>query len=152
VTTIADALALADGVHVARFNNGSWSITARGFNGTTPNKLLVMVDGRIDYSPLFTGVFWDLLDYVLEDVERIEINRGPSATMWGANAINGVVNIITRNARETHGTVISSDTKSGGTSATGAGRSARSHSTSTCSRSTTIACAARKRPRPDSSR
>ena len=110
VTTIADALALADGVHVARFNNGSWSITARGFNGTTPNKLLVMVDGRTDYSPLFTGVFWNLLDYVLEDVERIEIIRGPSATMWGANAINGVVNIITRNARETHGTYVSAAT------------------------------------------
>jgi iron complex outermembrane receptor protein len=110
VTTIADALALADGMHVARFNNGSWSITARGFNGSTPNKLLVMVDGRTDYSPLFTGVFWNLLDYVLEDVERIEIIRGPSATMWGANAINGVVNIITRNARETHGTYVSAAT------------------------------------------
>ena len=110
VTTIADAIALADGVHVARFNNGSWSITARGFNGSTPNKLLVMVDGRIDYSPLFTGVFWNLLDYVLEDIERIEIIRGPSATMWGANAINGVINIITRNARDTRGTYLSAGT------------------------------------------
>ena len=107
VTTIADALALADGVHVARLNNGSWSISARGFNGLTPNKLLVMVDGRTEFSPLFAGVFWNMLDYVLEDIERIEVIRGPSGTMWGANAVNGVVNIITRSARETRGTYVS---------------------------------------------
>src|SRR5688572_2920085 len=103
VTTIADALALADGVHVARFNNGSWSVTARGFNGQTPNKLLVMVDGRTVYSPLFSGVFWNTVDYVLEDVDRIEVIRGPGATLWGANAVNGVVNIITRSTRDTRG-------------------------------------------------
>jgi iron complex outermembrane recepter protein len=103
VTTIADALALADGVHVARFNNGSWSITARGFNGQTPNKLLVMIDGRTVYSPLFSGVFWNTADYVLEDIDRIEVIRGPGATLWGANAVNGVVNIITRSTRDTRG-------------------------------------------------
>jgi iron complex outermembrane recepter protein len=103
VTTIADALALADGVHVARFNNGTWSITARGFNGSTPNKLLVMVDGRTVYSPLFTGVFWNTLDYVLADIDRIEVIRGPGATLWGSNAVNGVINIITRSARDTRG-------------------------------------------------
>lgn len=106
VTTIADALALADGVHVARFNNGSWSISARGFNGSTPNKLLVMVDGRNEFSPLFTGVFWNILDYVLDDIERIEVIRGPGATLWGANAVNGVVNIITRHTRDTRGTLL----------------------------------------------
>jgi hypothetical protein len=107
VTTIADALQLATGVHVARFNNGSWSISARGFNGSTPNKLLVMVDGRTEFSPLFAGVFWNILDYVLEDIERIEVIRGPGATLWGANAVNGVVNIITRNSDDTQGTYAS---------------------------------------------
>ena len=107
VTTIADALALVDGVHVARFNNSSWSISARGFNGSTPNKLLVMVDGRNEFTPLFTGVFWNLLDYVLDDIDRIEVIRGPGATLWGANAVNGVVNIVTRHSRDTRGTLIS---------------------------------------------
>ena len=106
VTTIADALALADGIHVARFNNGSWAISARGFNGSTPNKLLVMVDGRNEFTPLFTGVFWNMLDYVLDDIERIEVIRGPGATLWGANAVNGVVNIITRHSRDTRGTLV----------------------------------------------
>jgi iron complex outermembrane recepter protein len=103
ITTLADALALADGVHVARFNNGSWSVSARGFNGSTPNKLLVMVDGRTVYSPLFTGVFWNTVDYVLEDIDRIEVIRGPGAALWGANAVNGVVNIITRHSRDSAG-------------------------------------------------
>ena len=106
VTTLADALALADGVHVARFNNGSWSISARGFNGSTPNKLLVMVDGRTVYSPLFTGVFWNTVDYVLEDIDRIEVIRGPGAALWGANAVNGVVNIITRHSRDSRGAYV----------------------------------------------
>jgi iron complex outermembrane receptor protein len=106
VTTLADAVGLADGVHVARFNNGSWSIAARGFNGVTSNKLLVMIDGRTVYSPLFTGVFWNALDYPLEDIERIEVIRGPGATLWGANAVNGVVNIITRHSRDTLGTIV----------------------------------------------
>ncbi len=103
VTTIADAVALADGVHVARFNSGSWSVASRGFNGVTSNKLLVMIDGRTVYSPLFTGVFWNALDYVLEDIDRIEVVRGPGATLWGANAVNGVINIVTRHSRDTRG-------------------------------------------------
>jgi iron complex outermembrane receptor protein len=103
VTTMADALALADGVHVGRVNNGAWAISTRGFNGSTPNKLLVMVDGRTVYSPLFAGVFWNMQDYVLEDIERIEVIRGPGATLWGSNAVNGVVNIITRHSRDTRG-------------------------------------------------
>jgi iron complex outermembrane receptor protein len=107
VTTIADALALADGVHVARFNNGTWAVSARGFNSTSANKLLVMVDGRIEYSPLFSGTFWNMLDYTLEDIDRIEVIRGPGATLWGANAVNGVVNIVTRHSRDTRGTLLS---------------------------------------------
>ena len=107
VTTIPDAIGLADGVHVARFNNGSWAISARGFNGSTPNKLLVMVDGRTEFSPLFNGVFWNIFDYVLEDIERIEVIRGPAGTLWGANAINGVVNIVTRTSHDTRGTLVS---------------------------------------------
>jgi iron complex outermembrane receptor protein len=106
VTTIADALALADGVQVARFNNGTWAVSARGFNATSANKLLVMIDGRTEYSPLFSGVFWNMLDYALEDIERIEIIRGPGATLWGANAVNGVVNIITRHTRDSQGTFL----------------------------------------------
>lgn len=107
VTTVADAIAMAEGMSVARLNSGTWAITARGFNGQTPNKLLVMVDGRNAFSPFFTGVFWNMLDYVLEDIERIEVTRGPGATLWGANAVNGVVNIITRHSRDTRGTYVS---------------------------------------------
>jgi len=103
VTTLADAVALADGVHVARFNNGTWSVTARGFAAVAANKMLVMIDGRTVYSPLFTGVFWNALDYELEDIDRIEVVRGPGATLWGANAVNGVVNIVTKNSRDTSG-------------------------------------------------
>jgi iron complex outermembrane receptor protein len=106
VTTIGDAIALADGVHVARLNNGTWAISARGFNQNTSNKLLVMVDGRTVYSPLFAGVFWNTIDYLLEDVDRIEVIRGPGATLWGANAVNGVVNIVTRDARQSQGTLL----------------------------------------------
>jgi iron complex outermembrane receptor protein len=78
----------------------------RGFNAATANKLLVMVDGRTVYSPLFTGVFWNTIDYVLEDIERIEVIRGPGATLWGANAMNGVINIVTRSAADTPGTSV----------------------------------------------
>jgi iron complex outermembrane receptor protein len=106
VTTVADAIALADGVHVARFGNGSWATSARGFNARSANKLLVMIDGRAEYSPLFTGVFWNMLDYLLEDIERIEVIRGPGATLWGADAVNGVINIVTRHSRDTQGTYV----------------------------------------------
>src|SRR5918993_5326234 len=106
-TTLADALLLADGVHVARFNNGTWAISPRGFNSNVANKLLVMIDGRTVYSPLFAGVFWNMEDYILGDIDRIEVIRGPGAVLWGANAVNGVVNIITRHARDTQGTLLS---------------------------------------------
>ena len=107
VTTLADAIALADGMHVARVNTGAWGITTRGFNGSTPNKLLVMIDGRVEFTPLFAGVFWNVVDYVLEDVDRIEVIRGPGGTLWGSNAVNGTINIVTRHSRDTRGTFAS---------------------------------------------
>ena len=107
VTSLPDALRLATGVHVASSDGHTWAISARGFNGTAANKLQVLMDGRSLYTPLYSGVFWDVQDTLLEDIDRIEIIRGPGATMWGANAVNGVINIITKSAKETQGTLIS---------------------------------------------
>jgi len=98
--TLADLLRLGAGLFVARQNGRTWAISARGFN-TSGNKLLVLVDGRSIYTPLFSGVFWDVQDLVLNDIERIEIIRGPGATLWGANAVNGVINIVTKPAAQT---------------------------------------------------
>jgi iron complex outermembrane recepter protein len=104
VTSIPEALRLAPGVEVARHGSAGWSISIRGFNsGDLANKLLVLVDGRSVYSPLYAGVFWDVQDTLLEDVERIEVISGPGGTLWGANAVNGVINIITRQAGDTLG-------------------------------------------------
>lgn len=103
VTSIPEALRLAPGVQVARLDANKWSISIRGFNGRFANKLLVQIDGRTVYTPLFAGVFWDVQDVLLEDVERIEIIRGPGATIWGANAVNGVINVITKKAADTQG-------------------------------------------------
>ena len=102
-TSIAEALRLAPGLQVARIDANKWAITARGFNGRFANKLLVLIDGRIVYTSLFSGVFWEAQDILLEDVERIEVIRGPGAALWGANAVNGIINIITRKARDTQG-------------------------------------------------
>jgi len=102
-TTIPDALRLAPGVQVAKFNANTWAITARGSNSIYANKLLVLIDGRSVYSPTFSGTNWDAQDTLLEDIDRIEVIRGPGGTLWGANAVNGVINIITKNARETQG-------------------------------------------------
>jgi iron complex outermembrane receptor protein len=101
--SLAEALRLADGLHVAQVFGPGWAISARGFNISTANKLLVLLDGRTIYSPLFSGVFWDVQDVVLADIDRIEVIRGPGGTLWGANAVNGVVNIITKSAAETQG-------------------------------------------------
>ena len=100
-TNIPEALRLAPGVHVAAIGNNKWAVSIRGFNGRFANKLLVLVDGRSVYTPLFSGVFWENLDVPLENIERIEVIRGPGASIWGANAVNGVINIITRSAFET---------------------------------------------------
>jgi len=94
---------MAPGLQVARLDSSKWAISVRGFNGLFSNKLLVMIDGRTVYTPLYAGVYWDAQDTLLEDIERIEVIRGPGATMWGANAVNGVINIITKPARETQG-------------------------------------------------
>ena len=105
-TSIPEALRMAPGLQVARIDSNIWAISARGFNGQFANKLLVLIDGRTVYTPLFSGVFWDAQDTLLEDVERIEVIRGPGATLWGANAVNGVINIITKNANSTQGGLI----------------------------------------------
>jgi iron complex outermembrane receptor protein len=103
--TLPDILRLATGVQVAQSGGRDWGITARGFNLTTANKMLVLMDGRSVYTPLFAGVLWDVPDYMLADLDRIEVIRGPGATMWGANAMNGVINITSKSARETQGTL-----------------------------------------------
>jgi iron complex outermembrane receptor protein len=98
---IPEALRLAPGIEVARIDENKWAITSRGFNGRFANKLLVLIDGRSVYTPLFSGVYWNVQDVLLEDVDRIEVIRGPGATLWGANAVNGVINIITKEAEAT---------------------------------------------------
>lgn len=105
-TSIPEALRLANNLDVARKNSHDWAISARGFNTELANKLLVMIDGRTVYTPLFSGVFWDRQNYLLEDIERIEVISGPGGTLWGANAVNGVINIITRSSSQTHGLVL----------------------------------------------
>jgi iron complex outermembrane recepter protein len=102
-TSLPEALRLAPNLQVARLDSGQYAISARGFNNAIGNKLLVMIDGRTVYSPLFSGVFWDAQDVMLEDVERIEVISGAGATLWGANAVNGVINVITRAAGLTQG-------------------------------------------------
>jgi iron complex outermembrane recepter protein len=99
---------LAPGVEVAQINTWSWAITIRGFNDRYTNKLLVMIDGRSVYNPVFSGVFWGMQDMILDDIDRIEVIRGPGGTLWGANAVNGVINIITKSANDTKGTYVSS--------------------------------------------
>src|SRR5687768_11988193 len=104
VTNIPDALRRVPGFQVGRSDANSWTVTARGF--TSANKLLVLIDGRSVYSPLHSGVFWDVQNVFLEDVERIEVIRGPGGALWGSNAINGVVNVITKTAKDTQGGVV----------------------------------------------
>ncbi len=109
---LGDILAMAPGLDVARLGNNRWAVSARGYNGRFANKLQVLKDGRSIYSPPFSSVTWEAEDTVLEDIERIEIIRGPDAAMWGANAVNGTINIITRKARETQGGLIAAGTGS----------------------------------------
>ncbi|MBL0727271.1 TonB-dependent siderophore receptor [Piscinibacter sp. HJYY11] len=103
VSSLPEALRLAPNLQVARLNASQYAISARGFNNTIGNKLLVLIDGRTVYSPLFSGVFWDAQDVLLEDIDRIEVISGPGATLWGANAVNGVINVITKSATATQG-------------------------------------------------
>ena len=106
VVILAEAMRLAAAIDVARVTGGSWGVSARGFNISTSNKLLVLIDGRSTYSSLFGGTLWDVQDTVLADLDRIEVIRGPGGTIWGANAVNGVVNIISKPVAETQGALL----------------------------------------------
>jgi iron complex outermembrane receptor protein len=112
-TSLPEALRLAPQLHVARQHASGYAISARGLNGSTtsaPNKLLVLIDGRSVYSPLFSGVFWDVQNVMLEDVERIEVVSGPGGTLWGINAMNGVINVITKSAKGSEGGLVAAHT------------------------------------------
>ena len=117
-TNIPDLLRMVPGLEVAQINPSTWAISARGFNGQYSNQLLVLIDGRTVYTPIFSGVYWDAQDVALELIERIEIIRGPGAAIWGANAVNGVINIISKNAKDTQSGMA---TVSGGTLEHGSG-------------------------------
>ena len=101
--SLPEALRMVPGISVARINSSTWAVSARGFNGRFNNKMLVLIDGRSVYSTTFSGVYWDVQDVLLEDIERIEIIRGPGAVQWGSNAVNGVINVITRTAAQSQG-------------------------------------------------
>ncbi len=116
--SIPEALRMAPGLQVARIDANKWAITARGFNGRFANKLLVLIDGRSVYTPSFSGVYWEVQDTLLADVDRIEVIRGPGAALWGANAVNGIISIITKHARDTQGGLL---TIGGGTEERGFG-------------------------------
>ena len=111
-TNIPDLLRLVPGVDVAQIDANRWAISIRGFSDQHANKVLVLIDGRSVYSPSFSGVFWDMVDVPLEDIDRIEVIRGPGGTVWGANAVNGVINIITKSAQATRGGLVSAGTGS----------------------------------------
>ncbi|HIJ89430.1 MAG: TonB-dependent receptor [Desulfobulbaceae bacterium] len=106
-TSIQELLGMVPGMEVSQIDNNKWAITSRGFNGRFSNKLQVLLDGRTIYSPSFSGVFWETQDVMLEDIERIEVIRGPGGTLWGANAVNGVINIISKKAADTQGSLVS---------------------------------------------
>src|SRR3982074_218993 len=117
-TSIPEALRMVPGLQVARIDENKWAITSRGFNGRFANKLLVLIDGRSVYTPLFSGVYWNIQDVMLEDVDRIEVIRGPGATLWGATAVNGVINMITKAAKSTQSALAAAG---GGTETRGSG-------------------------------
>lgn len=106
-TSLPEALRLATNLQVAQIDSSQWAISARGFQSGQSNKLLVLIDGRSVYTPLFSGVFWDVQNVMLEDIDRIEVISGPGGTLWGANAVNGVINVITKSARDTQGALLS---------------------------------------------
>src|SRR5580704_7265584 len=108
-TNVPDLLRMVPGVDVARINANSWAISIRGFNSRYSGKVLVLVDGRTVYTPLFSGVYWDQQTMPLENIERIEVIRGPGGTVWGANAMNGVINIISKSAKDTRGGLVTAE-------------------------------------------
>src|SRR6185437_7060524 len=106
VRSLPEALRLAPGVDVAQIDSVKWAVGIRGFESRLSRAVLVLIDGRSVYSPLFHGVYWEVQDTLLRDVDRIEVIRGPGGTIWGANAVDGIINIITKNAKDTHGTLL----------------------------------------------
>jgi iron complex outermembrane receptor protein len=106
LTSIPELLRMVPGMLVAQIDENKWSVASRGFNSRFVDKMLVLVDGRSVYTPLFSGVFWDSQDLLLEDIDRIEVIRGPGGSLWGANAVNGIINIITKSAQDTQGTML----------------------------------------------
>lgn len=106
VQSIPEALRMVPGMHVYQIDANKWAVSARGFASRFANKMLVMIDGRTVYSPLFSGVYWDVQDVMLEDIDRIEVIRGPGGTLWGANAVNGVINIISKDSADTQGGLV----------------------------------------------
>jgi iron complex outermembrane receptor protein len=106
-SNIPDVLRMAPGIQVGQISSNVWGVSARGLDGRFTNKLQVLMDGRSLYTPTYSGVYWDVQDTVLADIERIEIIRGPGASLWGANAVNGVINIITKSAAATQGGLVS---------------------------------------------
>jgi iron complex outermembrane receptor protein len=130
-TNLPEALRLASNLHVAQIDARQWAISARGFNSTSSNKLLVLIDGRAVYTPLYAGVFWDVQDVLLEDIDRIEIISGPGATLWGSNAVNGVINITTKSAKDTQGLLaegsVGSELRAGGAVRYGASLGEQAH-------------------------
>src|SRR5581483_10685217 len=105
-TSIPEVLRLAPGVEVARIDSNKWSIGIRGFGSRLSRDVLVLIDGRTVYTTLLAGTYWEVQNLVLADVERIEVIRGPGGTIWGPNAVNGVINIITRSSKDTHGLLV----------------------------------------------
>ena len=101
--TLPEALRLASNLQVAQVNSSQWAISARGFNNVLANKLLVLINGRAVYTPMYAGVFWDVQNVLLEDIDRIEVISGPGGTLWGSNAVNGVINVITKSSKDTKG-------------------------------------------------
>src|ERR1700687_4251537 len=112
-TNIPDLLRMVPGVDVARVDHSTWAVSIRGFNDVYANKVLVLIDGRSVYHPVFSGVIWYAQDVPLEDIERIEVIRGPGGTVWGAHAMTGVINIITKNAKDTPGGLLTAGGGSG---------------------------------------
>ena len=105
-TSLPEALRLSSNLEIAQINSRQWAISARGLNTSTANELLVLIDGRSLYSPRVAGVQWDVQDTLLADIDRIEVISGPGASLWGANAVNGVINITSKSARETQGLLV----------------------------------------------
>ena len=106
-TAIPELLRMVPGMNVARIDGNKWAVSARGLNTRFEDKLLVQIDGRTVYNPVFSGVYWDTQDYPMEDIERIEVIRGPGASVWGANAVNGIISVVTKPAADTQGGLVS---------------------------------------------